>query len=132
MPALQGIALRMRPGLILLFAAAFPLLTPSAPAQNASNSGPSVSFSTGDSGFVDIGAMDHAHMRMARAMIIERNQQRQKAIVDDTAQLLDLAQQLKAAVDKSDKDQLSLKVIDTAAEIEKLAKTVREKMRSPD
>lgn len=129
MPALQGFAPRMRPGLILLFAAAFPLLACSALAQN-SNSGPSVS--TGGSGFADIGAMDQAHLRMARFMVGERNQQRQKAIVDDTAHLLDLAQQLKAAVDKSDKDQLSLKVIDTAAEIEKLAKTVREKMRNPD
>ncbi len=44
-------------------------------------------------------------------------------------QLVDLANKLKDAVDKSTKDQLSLSVINTATEIEKLAKTVKEKMR---
>lgn len=66
---------------------------------------------------------------MLRNMSRERNEIRQKEIVDDTQQLLDLAKQLKDAVDKSSKDQLSLSVVNTAAEIEKLAKTVKEKMR---
>ena len=66
---------------------------------------------------------------MMKDMTRERNAIRQKQIVDDTAQLLDLAKQLKDAVDKSSKDQLSLSVVNTATEIEKLAKVVKEKMR---
>jgi len=66
---------------------------------------------------------------MMKDMSRERNAIRQKQIVDDTAQLLDLAKQLKDAVDKSSKDQLSLSVVNTATEIEKLAKVVKEKMR---
>lgn len=67
--------------------------------------------------------------RMMRDMMKQRNNLRQKQIVDDTNQLLDLAKQLKDAVDKSDKDQLSIAVVNTAAQIEKLAKSVKEKMR---
>jgi hypothetical protein len=50
-------------------------------------------------------------------------------ITDDSAKLLKLASDLKAEVDKSSKDTLSLGVIRKAAEIEKLAHSVREKMK---
>jgi hypothetical protein len=66
---------------------------------------------------------------LAAKMARERNVIRQKAIVDETNQLLDLARQLKAAVDKTDKDQLSLEVVRKAEQIEKLAKDVKVKMR---
>jgi len=66
---------------------------------------------------------------MLHDMEKERSVMRQKEIIADTNRLLDLARQLKTAVDKSNKDQLSLSVVDTANEIEKLAKTVKEKMR---
>ncbi len=59
----------------------------------------------------------------------KRNIQRQQQIVDDTTKLLQLAQQLKDEVDKSSKNTLSVSVIKKADEIEKLAKTVKEKMR---
>jgi hypothetical protein len=72
---------------------------------------------------------DPNQVHMLHAMAKERNTIRQKEIIDDTNHLLDLARQLKDAVNKSDKDQLSLSVVDTAAEIEKLAKSVKEKMR---
>lgn len=72
---------------------------------------------------------DPDQVRMMKDMSRERNALRQKQIVADTNQLLDLAKQLKDAVDKSSKDQLSLEVVNTATEIEKLAKTVKEKMR---
>ncbi|HEX4308809.1 MAG TPA: hypothetical protein VHZ25_02210 [Acidobacteriaceae bacterium] len=75
------------------------------------------------------GPHDPEQARMLKDMGRERNTMRQKQIVDDTEHLLDLAQQLKDAVDKSSKDQLSLSVVNTANEIEKLAKTVKEKMR---
>jgi hypothetical protein len=67
--------------------------------------------------------------RVMEQQAIKRNSQRQQDIVNDTAKLLDLAQQLKAEVDKSSKDQLSVSVIKKAEEIEKLAKSVKEKMK---
>jgi hypothetical protein len=67
--------------------------------------------------------------QMEEQQAIKRNSLRQQQIVDDTAKLLSLAQQLKEAVDKSTKNTLSLGVVKKAEEIEKLAKTVKEKMR---
>jgi hypothetical protein len=58
-----------------------------------------------------------------------RNVERQKQLVADTQKLLSLANELKTDVDKSTKDTLSLDVIRKADEIEKLAHTVKEKMR---
>jgi hypothetical protein len=81
---------------------------------------------------VDIGnspLSDPSQVHILRAMAKERNAMRQQQIVDETNQLLDLAKQLKTAVDKSSQDQLSLSVVNTATEIEKLAKSVKEKMR---
>ena len=58
-----------------------------------------------------------------------RNEQRQQDIVNDTAKLLTLAQQLKTEVEKSNKDPMSASEMKKAEEIEKLAKAVKEKMR---
>jgi nitric oxide reductase activation protein len=58
-----------------------------------------------------------------------RNKERQKQLVDDTQKLLALANELKADVDKSSKDTLSIDVIRKADEIEKLAHSVKEKMK---
>lgn len=57
------------------------------------------------------------------------NELRKKQLSDDTAHLLTLAMALKAEVDKTNKDTLSLNVIRKADEIEKLAHTVKEKMK---
>jgi len=54
---------------------------------------------------------------------------RKKQIADESAQLLEMALALKAEVDKTTKDTLSLNVIKKADEIEKLAKQVKEKMK---
>lgn len=70
---------------------------------------------------------------MARRAMVQqakrRNEQRQQEIVKDTAKLVDLTQQLKAELDKSGKDQMSLSAIKKTEEIEKLAKTIKEKMK---
>ena len=58
-----------------------------------------------------------------------RNVDRQKQIVADTQKLVTLTSELNAAVEKSNKDTLSPDVIHKADEIEKLAKSVREKMK---
>ncbi len=58
------------------------------------------------------------------------NATREKQIEIDTARLLELATQLKAEVDKTNKDTLSINVIRKAESIEKLAKVVKEKMKT--
>jgi hypothetical protein len=58
-----------------------------------------------------------------------RNSDRQKRLVADTDKLLALATDLKAQVDKSNKDTLSVDVIKKAEEIEKLAHSVKERMK---
>ena len=57
------------------------------------------------------------------------NKQRQTGLQKDTERLLQLATELKQYVDKTNEHTLSLDVIKKADEIEKLAKSVREKMR---
>jgi hypothetical protein len=58
-----------------------------------------------------------------------RNEDRQKRLVADTDKLLTLATNLKEQVDKSTKDTLSVDVIKKADEIEKLAHSVKERMK---
>ncbi|MEO6815710.1 MAG: hypothetical protein ABI177_03350 [Edaphobacter sp.] len=58
-----------------------------------------------------------------------RNSERQKRLVEDTDKLLVLATQLKQDVDKTNKDVLSVDVIRKADEIEKLAHSVKERMK---
>jgi hypothetical protein len=56
---------------------------------------------------------------------------RKKQIADDSARLFKLATDLKAEVDKTTKDTLSIAVIRKADAIEKLARSVREKTKPP-
>jgi hypothetical protein len=69
------------------------------------------------------------HQRMEK-MEKARNADRQKQLVEDTDKLLAMAKELKEEVDKSNKDTLSVDVVKKAAEIEKLAKNVKDRMRS--
>ena len=54
---------------------------------------------------------------------------RQKKMETDAAKLVEMAQQLKTSVDKTNKDMLSVDVIKEAERIEKLAHEVREGAR---
>ena len=56
--------------------------------------------------------------------------ERHKRITADTEKLLQLATQLKADVDRAGKNELSLAVINKAAEIEKLSHDVKERMKN--
>ncbi len=58
-----------------------------------------------------------------------RNSDRQKRLVADTDKLLALATDLKQQVDKTTKDTMSVDVIKKAEEIEKLAHSVKERMK---
>lgn len=62
-------------------------------------------------------------------MVREANKKRQQDIREDTDKLFQLATELKAAVDKSNENLLSLDVVRKADEVEKLAKKVKEKMK---
>jgi UDP-N-acetylenolpyruvoylglucosamine reductase len=66
---------------------------------------------------------------MQDRMTREANKKRQQDIRDDTDKLFQLASELKAAVDKSNENLLSLEVVRKAEEVEKLAKKVKEKMK---
>ena len=59
------------------------------------------------------------------------NAQRQVDIKKDTEKLLELATELKQAVDKTTENTMSLDVIKKADQIEKLAHSVKEKMKGP-
>lgn len=72
---------------------------------------------------------DAAERKMREEQQKKLNQERQAQLKRDTDKLLLLATQLKQAVDKSNENTLSLEVIRKAGEIEKLAKSVKEKMR---
>ena len=58
-----------------------------------------------------------------------QNEDRQKQLVADTEKLLELATELHTDVSKTDKNTLSVDVIKKADEIEKLAHSVKVKMR---
>ena len=68
-----------------------------------------------------------AHRAESQAKL--QNTDRQKRLVADTDKLLALATDLKAQVAKSTKDTLSVDVIKKADEIEKLAHSVKERMK---
>ena len=67
--------------------------------------------------------------RAREQQVMARNAERQKKLTEDTAKLLALATELKEQVDKTDKDILSVDVIKKTDEIEKLAKSIRERMK---
>ena len=86
---------------------------------------------------VNRGGMDGNHVKdastispqMQEQIADRRNSDRQKQLMADTEKLFQLAQQLRDEVAKSNKDQLSIPVVKKSEEIEKLAKSVKEKMR---
>lgn len=67
--------------------------------------------------------------RMQEQAAKSRNTERQKRLVADTEKLLSLATELKQDVDKTDKNTLSVDVVKKADEIEKLAHSVKERMK---
>ena len=74
-------------------------------------------------------AQDEQHVRLEREQAKKLNQQRHENLKRDTDKLVKLSSELKQYVDKSNENVLSLDVIKKAEEIEKLARSVREKMK---
>ncbi len=77
------------------------------------------------------GPADEQRRRMERDMAKRANLERQANLKRDTEKLLKLATELKESVDKSTEGTLSLDVVKRAEEIEKLAHSVKEKMKGP-
>ena len=78
----------------------------------------------------EAGIEDGQRARMERDMSKKANQSRQADLKRDTEKLLKLATELKDSVDKSSESMLSLDVIKKAEEIEKLAHSVKYKMKA--
>ena len=79
-----------------------------------------------------MGDEDEATARIASDMAKKAAKDRVAALKHDTDRLLKLSVELKQSVDKSDENVLSLDVIKKAEEIEKLARSVKEKMKGPN
>jgi hypothetical protein len=74
---------------------------------------------------------DDARAHITHEMEKKAAKERVAAVKNDTDKLVKLSEELKSYVDKSDENVLSLDVIKKADEIEKLAKSVRDKMKGP-
>ena len=72
---------------------------------------------------------DEERARVERGMAKKASQERQADLKRDTDKLLKLATELKQYVDKSNENVLSLDVLKKAEAIEKLARSVKEKMK---
>jgi hypothetical protein len=75
---------------------------------------------------------EQARARLEAEMAKKAAKERLAALKSDTDKLLKLSVELKNYVDKSDENVLSLDVIKKADEIEKLARSVRDKMKGPN
>ncbi len=73
-----------------------------------------------------------AQQQQARDLAKKANLSREAALKADTDKLLKLAVELKDYVDKSNENVLSLDVVKKADEIEKLAHSVKDKMKGPN
>ena len=75
---------------------------------------------------------DDARARITHDMEKRAAKERVAALKSDTDKLLKLSVELKQYVDKSDENVLSVEVIKKADEIEKLAHSVKYKMKGPN
>jgi hypothetical protein len=78
-----------------------------------------------------IGDENDAQARIASELAKKAAKERIAALKNDADRLLKLSVELKQSVDKSDENVLSVDVIKKAEEIEKLARSVKEKMKGP-
>ena len=79
-----------------------------------------------------MGDEDEARARISAEMAKKAAKERVVALRHDTDKLLKLSVELKEFVDRSDENVLSLDVIKKAEEIEKLAHSVKDKMKGPN
>jgi hypothetical protein len=75
---------------------------------------------------------DEGRAKIEKEMAKKANQERHANLKRDTEKLLKLATELKEYVDKTNENVLSLNVLKKAEEIEKLAHSVKDKMKGPN
>jgi hypothetical protein len=75
------------------------------------------------------GPEDEPRQKLERDMAKKANQDRQANLKRDTEKLLKLSTELKEYVDKTNENMLSVEVVKKAEEIEKLAHSVKDKMK---
>ena len=102
---------------------------PATPLSDQASGIPSQGVDQQDPQFGREGQKDPSEEKMERSREKALNKQRQTQLEKDTERLLKLATELKEYVGKTDEHTLSLDVIKKAEEIEKLAKSVKEKMK---
>jgi hypothetical protein len=77
----------------------------------------------------NLDTLDPAEMARLRVLREKQmNDERRRKLVADTERLLELSTELKTEVDKATKNELSVTVVQKAAEIERLAHDVRTRM----
>src|SRR5271169_6895968 len=96
--------------------------------QDASQSAPPNPLPIPRLGTIPDAGEDAEHAKIDKDMAKRLNHERQVQLQHDTDNLLKLATELKKYVDKSNENTLSLDVVRKAEEIEKLARSVKEKM----
>lgn len=74
---------------------------------------------------------DSLRERMEQDRLRAANDDRHKRLAADADKLIALSNELKADIDKTNKDELSMEVMRKAAEIEKLAHDVQGRMKNP-
>ncbi len=75
---------------------------------------------------------EEGRAKLEKEMAKKANQERHADLKRDTDTLLKLATELKEYVDKSNENVLSLNVLKKAEQIEKLAHSVKDKMKGPN
>lgn len=75
------------------------------------------------------GPVDPDQEKRAHELAKKMNQERQAQLKRDTDTLLKLATELKQYVDKSNENTLSVEVIQKADQIDKLARSIKDKMK---
>jgi hypothetical protein len=113
--------------LLLLATALFSLTSFS---QDASQSAPPNPLPIPRLGTIPDDREDEQHATIDKNIAKRLNHERQVQLQHDTDSLLKLATELKKYVDKSNENTLSLDVVKKAEEIEKLARSVKEKMKA--
>jgi hypothetical protein len=83
-----------------------------------------------NAGFPSDAHEDENRAKIEKDMAKKANRERQAQLQRDTDNLVKLASELKQFVDKSNENTLSLDVVKKAEEIEKLARSVRDKMKA--
>jgi hypothetical protein len=98
--------------------------------QNASQSAPQNPIQIPRLGANPDDREDQERTKLEKDMAKKLNHERQVQLQRDTDSLLKLATELKKYVDKSNENTLSLDVVKKAEEIERLAHSVKEKMKA--